>query len=399
MEVDLTSLLVVATVSALAPLIADVPRRVRVVVVVVEIVLGILIGPDVLGLADGGVIIEFLSDMGLAILFFMAGAEIDLHAIRGRPLRLGAAGWLMSLAIAAAAAALLLAAGVIDDAEVVAIALATTALGVLAPLLRDAGLRDTPFGHMAQAAGSAGEVGPIILIAIFLAVGESTLTETLLLAVFVAATLVLAVTAPRIRSPRISRVIDETMHASGQLAVRICLLLLVALVFLAVELNLELVLGAFAAGIILGLVTRGAPGADVLQVKLDAIGFGLLIPIFFIYSGMTFDLDGLIESPSALAQLPLFLVLFLVVRGAPALILSRWLPSGSALPMGFLTAATLPLVVAVTQEGVAQGELAPDTAAALVGAAMLSVLIYPTVALALLGRSAPRGPDPEPERL
>ena len=165
------------------------------------------------------------------------------------------------------------------------------------------------------------------------------------------------------------------------------------------ELRLELVLGAFAAGIVLGLVTRETPHAEVLRTKLDAIAFGFLVPIFFIHSGLTFDLDGLLDSPAAMAEVPLFLALFLVVRGAPALLQARRLPRGTAIPLALLSASTISLVVAVTEAGVREGELDSPTAASLVGAAMLSVLIFPGIALALLKKRPVRGPDPEPEAL
>ncbi|MGD9571138.1 MAG: cation:proton antiporter [Thermoleophilia bacterium] len=399
MDVDLGTLLVIAAVAVLAPVLAAIPKRLRVAVVVIEIGLGIVVGPDVLDLAQTDPTIDVLAAMGLAALFFLAGAEVDPPAIRGGPLNLASLGWGASVGIALLAAWALDAGGVAENPEFVALALATTALGVLVPVLRDSGLRGTPFGTMVLAAGTAGEMGPIILMSIFLAVGESTLTQVLLLAVFAASTLALAVTAPRLRSPWIARLLRETMHATGQLAVRICLLLLVALVFLATELGLELTLGAFAAGVVLGIVMRDTAGSEVLAVKLDAVAFGLLVPIFFVHSGLTFDLDGLLASSGALLQLPIFLVLFLVVRGTPAVLAARRLDRRGVVSLGFLSAATLPLVVAVTQAGVREDRLASDTAAALVGAAMLSVLIYPAVALALLGRTAKRGPDPQPEAL
>jgi Kef-type K+ transport system membrane component KefB len=400
-ESDLAALVLIAMLAVLAPILADIPRRFRVAVVVIEIVLGILVGPDVLDLAETDPFIDGLANIGLAALFFLAGSEIELRRIRGAPLRLAGAGWLLSLAIGGVAAWLLDLGGLIDDPVIIAIALATTALGVLVPILRDEGLLGTRFGTMALAAGSVGEVGPIVLIAVFLTAGESSLTAALLLAVFAAAAIALAIAAPRVRAPMVRRLIRETMEASGQLAVRICLLLLVVLVWLAIELDLELVLGAFAAGIIYGIATDGAPGAAVLRTKLDAIAFGFLVPIFFIRSGLTFDLDGLLESPSAIAQLPIFLGLFLLARGAPAVLSARHLPPGSVLPLGLFSASTLPLVVAISESGVSAGELGRPTAAALVGAAMLSVLIFPAVALALMGRR-PRGQpsdDPEPEAL
>ena len=185
-----------------------------------------------------------------------------------------------------------------------------------------------------MAAGSVGEVGPIVLVSVFLTAGKSSVTAALLLAAFAAVAISLAVAAPRIRIPVVQRVIRETMEASGQLAVRICLLLLVVLVYIAVELDLELVIGAFAAGIIYAIATDGAPGSAVLKTKLDAIAFGFLVPIFFIRSGLTFDLEGLLDEPSAIAQIPILLALFLVARGVPAVIEARHLGRQAIVPFG-----------------------------------------------------------------
>ncbi len=400
--VDLQSLVIIAMLAVLAPIIADVPRRFRVAIVVVEIVLGIIVGPDVLGVVETDPFIDALANIGLAALFFLAGSEIELQLIRGRPLRLAAGGWLASLMIGAAAAVALEATDVIQDPEIVAIALATTALGVLVPILRDEGMMGTPFGTMVMAAGSVGEVGPIILVSIFLTATKNSLTAAVLLAAFVVVAVGLAIAAPHIHIRTVERLIRETMEASGQLAVRICLLLLVSLVFLAVELDLELVLGAFAAGVIYAVATRGAPGAAVLKTKLDAIAFGFLVPIFFIRSGLTFDLSGLLDSPAAMAQVPIFMCLFLIARGTPAVFEARHLGRDAILPLGFLSASTLPLVVTISEAGVREGQLGSATAAALVGAAMLTVLVYPAVALALMGRRQPQrepSDDPEPEAL
>lgn len=387
MEPDLASLVIIAAVAVLAPILADIPRRVRIAVVVMEILLGIIIGPQVLDLAGPDPFIDFLANLGLAALFFLAGSEIDLARIRGAPMRAAGIGWVASLVLGLAAAFALDAAGIISDPELVGIALATTALSVLVPMMRDAGISGTAFGTVVFAIGTFGEMGPIILMSIFLAAGQSSLTTALLLVAFTILIVLVAVVALQVHPQRVSRLINETMHASGQLAVRLCILLLVALVFLAVELEQDLILGAFAAGIILGFVTRDQPVLESLKPKLDAIAYGLLVPIFFVRSGMTFDLDGLLESPAAVAELPLFLALLLLVRGLPALFSRRVVPPGTVAPLGLLSAAALPLVVAITSIGVETGELASDTAASLVGAAMLSVLIFPVLAVGLLRRA------------
>ena len=395
MQPDLASLVIIAAVAVLAPIIADIPRRARIATVVVEILLGIVIGPEVLDIAQPDEFVDFLSNLGLASLFFLAGREIDLRRIAGAPLRLAGAGWLIGLLLGVAIGFALDAAGVVSDPEIVGIALATTALGVLVPILHDAGLSATRFGTIVLAVGAIGELGPIIILSVFLAT-DNDVASAILLFAFSAIAVATALTAVRLHPRRIARLVDETMHASGQLAVRICMLLLLSLVFLAVELGQDLILGAFAAGIVLGYATRDAPALDELWPKLDAIGYGLLIPFFFIRSGMTFDLDGLLESPASLAELPLFLALFLVVRGLPSLLSRREVPPGTLGPLALMSASALPLVVAITDVGVQTGKLASDTAASMVGAAMLSVLIFPALALMLLRRAgATEAPGPE----
>jgi Kef-type K+ transport system membrane component KefB len=387
---DLATLVIIAVVAVLAPIIADIPRRARIASVVVEILLGIVIGPQVLDLAEPDAFVDFLATLGLATLFFLAGREIDIRRIAGTPLRQAGAGWLIGLVLGVAIGFGLDAAGVVSDPEIVGIALATTALGVLVPILRDAGLSATRFGTVVLAVGAIGEVGPIVILSVFLATDNDVLSAILLFA-FAAIAIATALTAVRLHPRRIARLIDETMHGSGQLGVRICMLLLVVLVWAAVELGQDLILGAFAAGLVLGFATRDAPALDDLWPKLDAIGYGLLIPFFFIRSGMTFDLDGLLESPASLAELPLFLALFLVVRGLPTFLSRREVPPGALAPLALMAASALPLVVAITDVGVQTGRLGTDTAASLVGAAMLSVLIYPALALALLKRAEAKG--------
>lgn len=394
MPVDLVSLLVIIAASCLAPILADLPRRVTIHLVVIEILLGILIGPQVLGLAHTDATIDAISSFGMASLFFLAGAELQLGAIRGRPAVLAGTGWVISVFLGFGAAAAMVAGGQIDDMPVVAVALATTALGVLLPVLNDAGITGTRLGRFTMAAGTVGELGPILLVSVIFAASGS-LTGSLLILTFAAVVVLCATFATRVRSPRITRLVQETMHASGQLAVRLCMLVLVGLVALAGELGLDIILGAFAAGMIINLCGFNRPDMEPLRVKIQALAFGFFIPVFFIHTGMVFDLDSLVESPAAMVELPLFLVLFLLVRGVPTAILARRdVGPGGTAPLALFSATALPLVVAITEIGVATGDLARDTAASMVGAAMLSVLLFPLLALALRTRA---GSDPAPD--
>jgi Kef-type K+ transport system membrane component KefB len=373
-------LLVVAAASVAALTAALLPARIAPPVVVLEVVLGILIGPDVLSLAEDDDFIEFFSNLGLGMLFFFAGYEIDFDRIKGRPLLLGAAGWLLSLALAYSIGGILAAAGVVLSLLFTGSALATTAIGTLIPILRDAGELKGRFGSYMLAAGAIGEFGPILLLTLALS-SKQPLHEALVLLSFVVAAVALAVASVRL-AWRGWPLMERTIETSGQLAVRIAVLLTFGLVALASDLGLEVLIGGFVAGMITRAALRGRE-VTAFESKLTAVGFGFLIPFFFVSSGLAFDLEAL-GSAGTLLKVPLFLALFLVVRGAPALLLYRRdLASRERLALGVFSATQLPLVVAITTVAVDGGHMRSSTAAALVGAAVLSTLIFPFIGLAL----------------
>jgi Kef-type K+ transport system membrane component KefB len=384
-DVDETSFLVIAVVAAVAALtVAVLPRHVAPPVVVLELLLGILVGPDVLDLAQSDDFTTFFSNLGLGMLFFFAGYEIDFERIRGRPLMLGGLGWLVSLALAYGIGGVLAAAGIVLSLLYTGSAMATTAIGTLIPVLRDAGEMPTRFGTYLLAAGAAGEFAPILLVTLILS-GQNPAHESLILLAFIALAVVVAVISVR-SVGRGWQLVEETLETSSQAAIRVFVVLVFGLAALAGELGLDILLGGFAAGIITRLAVRGRE-VEVLESKLTAVGFGFLIPFFFVTSGVDFDLDSLLSSAGALLKVPLFLALFLIVRGAPALLLYRGvLAARERVALAFFSATELPLVVAITTIAVDQGHMRSSTAAALVGAAILSTLIYPFVGLALRRR-------------
>ena len=392
MDSELFGLLVVAIIAAAAPLIVDIPRSVRIPVVVVEILAGIIVGPHVLDLVQPDALIVFLSSVGLAFLFFLAGMEIDFLQIRGQPAKLAVWGWFCSLALALAIAGVLQATGFVLSTLLIGVALSTTAIGTLMPILRDAGELDTPLGPFTLAAGVAGEFGPIIAISLLLSQAAGPGVNAVILIAFAVISLGLGILALRARPNRVVRTIERTMDSSGQFAVRLAILILVALVYLTERFGLDVVLGAFAAGIIVGLVTK-TEAAEPVRLKLEGIGFGFFIPIFFIVSGVKFDLPALFASVESILRLPLFLALFFIVRGAPVLLFYRKdVPRPDRLPLMLTSATALPLVVAVTEIGLEEGRMLPENAAALVGAGMVSVLVFPLIAIQLRGKRLARNP-------
>jgi Kef-type K+ transport system membrane component KefB len=382
LEVSHTDILVVACVAVAAPVLADLSKRAKLPIVVVEIFLGIIVGPEVLDLAGTDDFIESLSTFGLAFLFFLAGMEIDFERIRGHPVRFGVTGWLISIGIGAVFAVVLHVTGVIHATVLVALALTTTALGTLMPILRDAGILDQRFGNFVVGAGAAGEFGPVVIVSVILAFEADEPLRALLLFVFAAIVVAGTVIALRARPGRVVRLVQTTMGTSGQLAVRLSVLLVVALAVLASEFGLDVILGAFAAGIVTGIVIRGTDSEEFLG-KLDAVGFGFLIPVFFIATGMDYDLDALFSNASSLALVPGFALLFLFGRGLPAMLLYRGeLSRDDRISLALFSGAALPLLVAITQIGLDTHTMRPEVAVSLVGAGMLSVLIFPLLGLA-----------------
>ena len=313
--VDAASFLVIVATAAIAGLLVTIvgPRLV-IPVVVVELVLGILIGPQVAGIATLDPATQFFGNLGLGMLFFFAGYEINFERIKGKPLKLGGAGWLISLGLAYALAGVLAATGVIVSGLYTGSAMATTAIGTLIPILKDTGELRTRFGTHLLAAGAVAEFGPIMLVTLVLSTGHP-LHEAVILLFFVVLAVATGIFAVR-TAWRGWALIERTFESSSQLGVRLAMVLVFGLVTLASQLGLDLLLGGFVAGMITRLALRGRE-LHIFESKLTALGYGFLIPFFFVTSGMAFNADELFTDPVALLKLPLFVALFLVVRGVP----------------------------------------------------------------------------------
>jgi Kef-type K+ transport system membrane component KefB len=399
-HIDTDSFFVIVLMAAVAAVIvAAVPGRFVPPVVVVELLLGILVGPQVLDLAGTDSFIEFFSNLGLGMLFFFAGYEIDFERIKGRPLELGALGWALSVALAYGIGGALAAAGIVLSFLYTGSAMATTAIGTLIPILRDGGELKSRFGTYLLAAGGIGEFGPILLVTLVLSTANP-LHEAAILVAFIVLALAMALVSVRL-AWRGWPALERTLEASSQLAVRVTVVLVFGLVLLAGKLGLDVLLGGFVAGMIVRLALKGHELA-VFESKLTAVGFGFFVPFFFVTSGIDFNLDAL-GSVTALAKLAMFFVLFLVVRGAPAMLLyRRVLRSRQRAALAFYSATELPLVVAITTIAIETGHMRTSTAAGLVGAAMLSTLVFPFVGRALqeravaAGETGPPGGDPLP---
>jgi Kef-type K+ transport system membrane component KefB len=387
-DVDPATFLAIIAAAALAGTLAALAggRGIVLPVVVIELLLGVVLGPELLGLHPDQ-FVSFFSDLGLGMLFFFAGYEIDVHRIMGQPLRLALLGWALSLALAYTIGGALAAAGIVLSLLYTGSALATTAIGTLIPILSDSGELRTRFGTYLLAAGAVGELGPILLLTLILST-QSAAHNAAILVSFIALAVLVAVLAVRF-SERTLPVFERTLENSSQLAVRWIVVLVFALALLASELGLDLLLGGFAAGLITRQVlkTREIPAFDS---KLNAVAFGVFVPFFFVVSGMKLDVSALFASVSGVVKLLVFFLLFLVVRGTPALLLYRGvLDARERAALAFMSSTQLPLVLAITTLAVELGHMRASTAAALVGAAVLSTLVFPILGLRMRGDIEP----------
>jgi Kef-type K+ transport system membrane component KefB len=383
---EFSSLLVIVAIAAATPLIVGI-LRIKVAEVVLLLAGGVVFGPQVLGWITVDDPIGLLSELGLGMLFFLAGMELEPHAVRGRSGRLAASGWGISLLLAAGISLALSFTGAVQDTLGVAIALTSTALGTLLPILRDAKELDTPFGTYFMGAGAWGEFGPILAISLLLG-AQNRFIAIVTLAAFGAIALILAAIPKRFASDRVRQLLDAGHHTSSQTAVRITMLLLIVLLTVAGSFGLDVVLGAFVAGIIVRRIAPPSEESD-LSVRIEAIAFGFFIPLFFVVSGANLDVESIAQNPGRLAT---FFILLVLVRGLPQFFLYR-----GAIPdnrqrarFALLVATALPIIVAITALEVETGIMLPQNAAALVGAGALTVLVFPLVGNALVkGRSAP----------
>jgi Kef-type K+ transport system membrane component KefB len=389
MELSFTHLLIVVAVAFAAPLALGFAPSARVPSVVVEIVLGIVVGPALLGWVEVDDPVAVFSTVGLAFLLFLAGLEIDFDRLRGRVLRLASVGMVASFAIALVVGLALKAGGFVSQPLFVAIVLSATSLGVLVPVLKDAGESGTTFGQLVIAAGTIADFATVILLSLFFSrESSSTTTKVILLGgLFVVAVLIVLAVGRLERFMHLSVVLRRLQDTTAQIRIRGAFVLLIGLVALANQLGLEVILGAFIAGAILSLVDRDREMTHPdFRRKLEAVGFGVFIPVFFVTTGVRYDLDALTAHASTLAHVPIFLAALVVVRGLPALLYRGVIPR-ERIPVAMLMQATsLPFIVAATQIGLALDVVTPANAAALIAAGLLSVVFFPAASLVLLRR-------------
>ena len=398
-EPGFTNLLIIVALGFAAPFVLGLAPGLRLPAVVLEILAGIVVGPSGLGWVEVDETVEIVALLGLAFLLFLAGLEIDFDRLRGRLLRLAGLGYVISFVLAIIVALGLKAAGLVETPLLVAIILCATSLGVIIPVLKDAGQVSTRFGQLVLAAGSIADFGAIILLSLFFS-GEGGIGATLILIIgllLLAGVIFLATRAAE-HSGRISADLLRLQNTTAQIRVRGAIVLLVGFAAAAQSLGLEVILGTFIAGALLRLSDRDqAMTHPDFRPKLTAIGFGVFIPVFFVTSGVRFDVDALFADTSTLIMVPVFLAALLVVRGLPALLYRGYLSRNQVRVAALFQATSLPFIVAATAIGVDLGLVDQAESAALIAAGLLSVMAFPLAGVTMLRRESPPAPYAEEE--
>jgi Kef-type K+ transport system membrane component KefB len=397
--ISYNGLLIVCLIAVAAPIVVATVRWLRVPSVVLEIVAGIVVGPSVLGWVKIDPPIQILSLIGLAFLLFLAGLEIDLMRLKGEVLRLTLWGFALTLLLGFGSGLVFHGIGWVHSPFFLAVALSATSLGLVVPVLKDAGQAESQLGQLIIGAATVADFAAVILLSLFFSESEGGIgSKVVTLVAFVLVILAIAFALARAgHSMRIEAVLVRLQDTTAEIRVRIAVALLIGFVALAAKVGLETILGAFLAGAVLNLVDRDTMSHPNFRAKLDAVGYGFLIPVFFVSSGVRFDLDALTASSSAFARVPLFLLALLIARGVPALLYTNAVGRRGAVVAGLLQATSLPFIVTATEIGVSIGAIQAVTAAALVAAGLLSVVCFPLVALMVQRRAVPSsstGPMP-----
>jgi Kef-type K+ transport system membrane component KefB len=378
----------VAVIAFAAPLLRELVPALVVPAVVLELLAGVILGPHGLDLVSIDTPTTVFAQIGLAFLLFLAGLEVRLDKIEPRVAKLAGAAFVTSFVIALAASYLLHLTGLVRTPLLVAITFVATSLGIVLVPLKDGGQLGTHYGKLVIATASLAELGSIVLLSFFFSAKRPGFsTELLHIGAFAVFALALYLVLTHGRAGRVWRAIDHLSDSTSQLRVRADFALVGVAVLAAVKLGLEAILAAFTLGMIRGLADRDRA---INQEKVDAIAFGVFVPFFFITSGLRFDVGALFASPSSAVRLPVFLCVLALVHTVPALFFRRELGVRGALAAGLMLSTSLSFVVVATGIGTQLDLMSGATSAALVGAGILSVVLFPAMSMAL-ARGEPAG--------
>ena len=389
MELELTGLFYVFAVATLAPLALSFLPWLPLPAVVLEILLGIAIGPLALDLVPRtDTVIHVLALLGVSLLLFFAGLELDLRAIINPRVRTLLLAYVLSIALALLVGELVMTLGMDVTPLFLMVVLSATGLGVLLPIMKDAGYLETELGQVIFGACAIAEVVPLVLLALCFPPGDATVLQQagkIVILLLVAALAALAILRGS-RHQRLERRIARLENTTAQLRVRATFLLILGLAALATHFQIEVILAAFAAGLVVGASRKEALEHSDQLKKLEGAAFGIFIPVFFVSTGINLDVSLLFDSVEVLLLVPIFLVSLLVVRGLPVLLYRRLMTQRERAGTAFFQATSLSLLIASAPAGLAAHAITERGSTALIAAGMLSVIVYPAIGKVILGR-------------
>ena len=384
-----TDILWMSLVAVGAPLVVALVPSLRVPAVVLEIVGGIIIGPEVFNISTPDTHVRMLATIGLAFLLFLAGLEVNLESLRSPVASLALRAFVVSVALAAIAGYLMNLAGSDEDPLLLAVIFVATSLGVVVPVLKDTGEIESEFGQLIFIAGSLAEFGSIFLLSLFFSKDSSSPGSAVV--VLVGFGVLIAAGSFAVgrawRGHWIAAQMERLENTSSMLRVRAAIAILFLFAVLANHLALEAILGTFVAGALVRVLDRGnVMVGEHLRDRLDAIGFGFVVPFFFVATGMRLDVDALFSSWSTAKELVLFFVALLFVRGLPALLYRPRFGTRRSYVAGLMQATSLTFIVVAADLGRQLHKIDAASEAALIAAGLFSVLLFPALALVLSTR-------------
>lgn len=399
---DFVPLLIVTGISLLTVFVSLKIRVMRIPIVVGEILMGMLLGHSGLRIIpeEPGPWLSFLSLFGFTMLMFLSGLEIDFEAVRrnlpgrrfrdvmGDRLGLAILIFLGSLSLSFIFSLLLVLVGVVESPWVMALILSTTSVGIVVPLLKERGSLNSNFGQVLILAAVVADFATMFLITVVVAIhikGGLTVDVAVIASVFAAFFAFVTVGRKLKAGPTIRRVFREGATATAQIRVRSAMTVMLFFIVLSQFTGTEIILGAFLAGAVVSLLTT--PGGGRLGNKLDAIGYGFLIPYFFIMVGAKFSLSELLSSPTMLLLAPALLVIAFVVKVVPALLLKSMFGRRQAIAGGILLSSRLSLVIAAAAIGVEMGAISPGVNSAIILMAVVTCLFSPLLFNKLMGQA------------
>jgi len=373
MEFSFFSLMIIAFLAFFVPMVLE-RRKIPLPLVVAEILVGIIFGKSGFNLIREDIWIEFMSTLGFAYLMFSSGLEIDFTSGSKKNLFLGSAVFILTLGVSYLLSLFMVSIGLVSDPVILVLILATTSLGVVTPVLKEKGLFEKDLGQAILTTALIADFVTVFLITIYfaVAVGHHENQWFWVLLLFVAFFIVLQL----FKRLSQSKLISELRGGISQIEVRGSFFLILFFVALSEVLGSEIILGAFLAGVMVSLLLKKDAG-EVYE-KLDAIGYGFLIPIFFIMVGVRFDIRDIL-SVNALLLVPIILILMYLVKIIPSLIYTFFFGVKHAVASGVILSARLSLIIATSTIAAEEGLISHTTSSAILLVAILTCVISPAV--------------------